>query len=226
MLSHTVKILVADDHELFRKGIISLLLKEDKIKIIGEANDGKDLIYKYLKLKPDLVITDISMPEISGIEAVRTLHEKDPDIKAIFLSMYDGEDYIYHCIKSGGSGLIHKNVTKKELLLAIEKVAKGQMYFGEKYSEEQIEMIIQDYETHSQSNSSSDAEQLTNKEIKVLTLLAEGLTTSEIADKMYIGQRTVETHRANIMEKLNLKSYPQLMKYSITFANTLKKQQP
>lgn len=226
MLNHTIKILVADDHELFRKGIISLLLKEDKIKIIGQANDGKDLIYKYLKLKPDLVITDISMPEISGIEAVRILHEKDHDIKAIFLSMYDGEDYIYHCIKSGGSGLIHKNVTKKELLLAIEKVAKGQMYFGEKYSEEQIEQLIKDYETHSHNSSAANAEQLTNKEITVLTLLAEGLTNNEIAEKMYIGRRTVETHRANIMEKFGLKSSPQLFKYAIAFSEGFKKKQP
>ncbi|NWF90754.1 MAG: response regulator transcription factor [Ignavibacteriaceae bacterium] len=226
MLNRLVKILIADDHELFRKGIISLLLKEDKIKIIGEANDGKDLIYKYFKLKPDLVITDISMPEISGIEAVRILSKKDPDVKVIFLSMYDGDDYIYHSIKSGGLGLINKNISKQELMIAIEYVSNGKKYFGEKYTEEQINRIVNDYEEHSHNSLTDNIEQLTNKEKEVLTLLAEGLTTSEIADKMYIGQRTVETHRSNIMEKLNLKSYPQLMKYAITVANTLKKQQP
>lgn len=116
MLTKTVKILIADDHELFRKGIISLLLKEEKIKIVGEANDGKDLVYKCLKLNPDLLITDISMPEQSGIEAVGTLIKKNPKLKVIFLSMYSGEDYIYHCIKAGGSALLHKNISKEELL--------------------------------------------------------------------------------------------------------------
>ena len=226
MLNRTIKILIADDHELFRKGIISLLLKEEKIKIIGEANDGKDLIYKYFKLKPDLVITDISMPEISGIEAIHILSEKDTDIKAIFLSMYSGEDYIYHCIKSGGSGLLHKNVTKQELLHAIELISAGKKYFGEEFTEEQIDQIIKDYETHSHDHDSAGVDSLTNKEMKVLSLLAEGLTTNEIAEKMYIGGRTVETHRANIMQKLNLKSSPQLIKYAILYSENLKKKQP
>lgn len=221
-----INILIADDHELFRKGIISLLIKEEKIRIIGEANDGKDLIYKYFKLKPNLVITDISMPELSGIEAVSILSKKNPDIKVIFLSMYGGEDYIYHCIKAGGSGLIHKNVTKKELLHAIKLISEGKKYFGDEYSEEQIEQLIQDYETHSHDHISAEADLLTNKEINVLSLLAEGLTTNEIAEKMYIGRRTVETHRANIMEKLNLKSSPQLIKYAISYSETFKKKVP
>ncbi len=223
MLNHTIKILISDDHELFRKGIISLLLDENKIKIVGEANDGKDLIYKYFKLKPDLVITDISMPELSGIEAVRILSEKDSNAKVIFLSMYGGEDYIYHCIKSGGSGLIHKNVSKQELLHAIEMVSKGKKYFGGEYSEEQIEQLIQDYEAHSHNHISAGIDLLTNKEMEVLSLLADGLTNNEIAEKMYISRRTVETHRSNIMEKLNLKSSPQLIKYAISVHETFKK---
>src|SRR3989337_1570920 len=194
MLTHIIKILIADDHELFRKGIISLLLHEEKIRILGEANDGKDLIYKYFKLKPDLVITDISMPELSGFEAVSILSDKDPGIRVIYLSMYGGEDYIYHCIKSGGSGLIHKNVTKKELLHAIKIISEGKKYFGQGFSDEQIEKLI-----------------------------ADGLTSNEIADKLYSAKRTVDTHRGRIMQKLKLNSFPELIKYAISYAAFKKK---
>lgn len=191
MLNHTVKILIADDHELFRKGIISLLIREEKIRLIGEANDGKDLIYKYFKLKPDLVITDISMPEISGIEAVSILSAKDPSIKVIYLSMYGGEDYIYHCIKSGGSALIHKNVTKQELFRTIELVSEGRRYFGQEFSEAQIEKIITDYESHIYSTGFEGVALLSSKEEEILLLIADGLTSNEIADKLYSAKRTI-----------------------------------
>ena len=218
MLTHTIKILIADDHELFRKGIISLLLHEEKIRILGEANDGKDLIYKYFKLKPDLVITDISMPELSGFEAVSILSDKDPGIRVIYLSMYAGEDYIYHCIKSGGSGLIHKNVTKQELLHAIELVYDGRMYFGKEYSDEQIERLIADYESHMYSTGFEEVERLSSKEVEILLLIADGLTSDEMADKLYSAKRTVDTHRTHIMQKLKLNSFPELIKYAISYA--------
>lgn len=223
MLNHTVKILIADDHELFRKGIISLLLQEEKIRIVGEANDGKDLIYKYFKLKPDLVITDISMPELSGFEAVSILSDKDPCIKVIYLSMYGGEDYIYHCIKSGGLGLIHKNVTKEELLHAIDLVSNGKKYFGQGYTEEQIEKIITDYESHLYSTGFEGIEQLSSKEEEILLFIADGLTSDEIADKLYSAKRTIDTHRTHIMQKLKLNSFPELIKYAISYAVFKKK---
>lgn len=223
MLNHIIKILIADDHELFRKGIISLLLSEEKIRIVGEANDGKDLIYKYFKLKPDLVITDISMPELSGMEAVSILSERDPDIKVIYLSMYGGEDYIYHCIKSGGSGLIHKNVTKQELLHAIDLVSEGNKYFGQGFSDEQIEKLIADYESHMYSTGFEEVAQLSSKEEEILLLIADGLTSNEIADKLYSAKRTVDTHRGRIMQKLKLNSFPELIKYAISYAAFKKK---
>jgi len=223
MLNHIVKILIADDHELFRKGIISLLIKEENIRILGEANDGKDLIYKYFKFKPDLVITDISMPELSGFEAVSILSGKDPAIKVIYLSMYGGEDYIYHCIKSGGSGLIHKNVTKEELLHAIELVDQGRMYFGQEYSEEQIQKLITDYESHMDATGFEEVNRLTSKEEEILLLIADGLTSDEIAEKLYTAKRTVDTHRVHIMQKLKLNSYPELIKYAISYTEFKKK---
>jgi DNA-binding NarL/FixJ family response regulator len=223
MQNKILKILIADDHELFRKGIISLLISEEKIKIIGEANNGSDLVYKYFKLKPDIVITDISMPEVSGIEAVRILFEKDNNIKVIFLSMYGGEDYIYHCLKSGGLGLINKNVPREELLVAIYKVSRGEKYFGKDFSDEKIERLIEDYEKHLETSDLNGSAELTDKEIEVLLLVANGLTSNEIADKLFISKRTVDTHRTHLMQKLDLKSFPQLMKYAILYADSLKK---
>jgi two-component system response regulator NreC len=223
MLDRNVKILIADDHELFRKGMISLLNSEENIKIIGEANNGKDLIYKYLKLKPDLLIADISMPELSGIEAVKTLYDSDKSIKVLFLSMYNGVDYIYHCIKSGGSGLVNKDIPKKELLNAIDLIINGKKYFGEDYSEDKIEKLLENYEKQLKSIKQEGDEQLTDKETEIMLMLAEGLTSNEIADKLFISKRTVDTHRTHIMQKLGLKSGPQLIKYAITKSTSLKK---
>jgi two-component system response regulator NreC len=223
MLDRNVKILIADDHELFRKGMISLLNSEENIKIIGEANNGKDLIYKYLKLKPDLLIADISMPELSGIEAVKTLYDSDKSIKVLFLSMYNGVDYIYHCIKSGGSGLVNKDIPKKELLNAIDLIINGKKYFGEDYSEDKIEKLLENYEKQLKSIKQEGDEQLTDKETEIMLMLAEGLTSNEIADKLFISKRTVDTHRTHIMQKLGLKSSPQLIKYAITKSTSLKK---
>ena len=221
-MNEIIKILIADDHELFRKGIISLLIGEEDIKIIGEANDGKDLIYKYQTLKPDLIIADISMPELSGIEAVKILSEKYSNVQVLFLSMYGGEDYIYHCIKAGGSGLVSKDVPQNELINAIRIVSTGGKYFGEDYSKDRIENFIKNYEKRPKTISLSGVEQLTDKEIEIMLLVAEGLTSNEIANKLFISKRTVDTHRTHLLQKLGLKSLPQLLKYAISYAASIK----
>lgn len=222
MKKNSISILIADDHELFRKGIISLLIGESSIRIIGEANNGKDLIYKFLKLKPDMILTDISMPELSGLEAVKTLTEQDKNIKVIFLSMFRGDDYIYHCLKAGGSGLLNKDISKKELISSINKVNKGEKCFAPIQAEYDLNTFIDNYEKRLISDSNALEIQLTNKETEILLLIAEGMTSSEIADKLFIAKRTVDTHRINLMEKLKLKSFPQMMKYAIDFAASLK----
>ena len=222
-MNRIIKILVADDHELFRKGIISLLIAENDIEIIGEANTGKDLISKYQKLKPDLVIADISMPELSGIEAVKILSEEDNKIKVLFLSMYGGEDYIYHCIKSGGSGLVNKDVPQNELIHAIKTVSEGKLYFGSDYTEDKIEDLLNNYEKQLKTISLNEIEYLTEKEVEILLLVSEGLTSNEIANKLFISKRTVDTHRTHMAQKLGLKSFPQLLKYAISYATSLKK---
>lgn len=217
-----IKILIADDHELFRKGFISLLLNEEGIQIIGEANNGKDLIYKYLKLKPDLIITDIAMPEISGLEAIKTIYETDKSIKVIFLSMFSGEDYVYHCLKAGGSGLINKDISKAELIMTINKVNRGEKYFGAAFNEKDLEQFLQHYEQQTPKQPEADTTSLSVKESEILLLIAEGLTSTEIADSLCISKRTVDTHRIHLMQKLKLRSLPQLIKYAIDYTASIK----
>ena len=223
MSNNKTTILVADDHELVRKGIISLLIEEPNLQIIAEANNGKDLIYKYLKFKPDLIISDISMPELSGLEAITTLTENNRGLKVLFVSMYTGEDYIYHCIKAGGSGLINKDSPREELIYAIERITKGKKYFGDELKEDKISQFIREYEKNLIVEKKIINPDFTDQEIGVLLLIAEGHSSSIIADKLFISKRTVDTHRVNIIRKLGLHSASQLIKYAVEFSEDRKK---
>lgn len=223
MIVEKIHILIADDHQLFRKGIISLLETVDNIEFIGEVSNGRELIDVYNKLKPDLVIADISMPELSGIEAVKILNERGDFVKAIFLSMYGGEEFIYHCFKVGGYGLINKNISKDELVYAIDKVMNDEKYFGKEYSIKEIEEIVNSYENNSKIIEVNNFKKLTGKEEEILLFIGDGMTSTEIADKLFIAKRTVDTHRSHLMQKLNLKSLPQLIKCAISFSASKRK---
>ena len=213
-----IRLLIADDHTLFRSGIISLIEDEKEIEVIGQASNGKELIELYSKLKPDLLLIDISMPEKTGLEAAKEIRSKDENIRILFLSMHEGPDYIYHSIKSGGNGLINKNILRSELLAAIKVVMSGEDYFGIGYSEPDIKEIIRKYEKFIERPAFIQPTRLTEKEKEILLLISEGLTSSEIADKLNIGKRTVDSHRLNIMQKLNLNSLPELIRYSIDYS--------
>jgi DNA-binding NarL/FixJ family response regulator len=216
-----VHIVIADDHTLFRSGIISLIESEDNIIIAGEADNGSQLLDKYFELKPDLILLDISMPVMTGLEAAKLIRKQDQKVKILFLSMHEGEDYIYHCIKSGGDGLINKNILKSELINAINTLMNENRYFGKNFTDTQIEEIIKRYDSFIEVPKFIQPIRLTEKEKEVLLLISEGLTSSEIADRLNIGKRTVDTHRINIMQKLNLNSLPELIKYSIDYSTAL-----
>ena len=190
----------------------------DSINPLSWLSTAKEII----KLKPDLVISDISMPELSGLEAVSTIYERYPDVKVIFLSMYAGEDYIYHCLKAGGLSLINKDIPKEELLNAIHTVVKGKKYFGKDYTDENIQKIVSNYEMQLDTKEFIPNPELTDKEVEILLLIAEGLSSNDIADKLCIAKRTVDTHRTHIMQKLDLNSTPQLFKYATKYAEMIK----
>jgi len=217
MDNYKIRILVADDHNLFRNGIINLLSDEKDIFVVGEAESGEDLIKKYFQLKPDMVLADISMPDMNGIEALKKIKEDDQSVKFLFLSMYEGDEYIYYCYNIGGMGLISKKVFKGELLFAIRTVSEGRKYFGINITEEKLNEILERYNKNNLYIEPFN-EFLTPREKQILNLISEGCTSNEIAEKLYLSKRTIDTHRTHLMQKLNLKSFPELIKYAINYS--------
>lgn len=212
-----IRILICDDHALLRAGIIGILEKEPRIFIVGEAENGNDLIEKYELLKPDLVITDISMPGLSGTDAVKKLKQKYPHIKVLFISMLQGEHYIYWAIKVGGLGLIDKSVIRGELLFAINEVYSGRYYFGPNYSEKKVKEIINKYDKKPVGLQFNAGIEPTEIEVKILEYISEGLSSIEIAEKLHIGRRTIDTHRVDIMQKYELKNSLALIRFAVLY---------
>ncbi len=212
-----ITLIVADDHSLFRSGIASLLSGEPEIIIIAEAANGEELIEKYLRVEPDVLLVDIQMPVLNGTRAVAELKKQFPDIKALFLSMYDGEEYIYHCLKVGGLGLINKNIMKGELIYAIRQVYNGQKYFGRQYNDDMLNDIYNKYENLKASLSQNALVKFTPREEEVLKFISRGLTSSEIAAQLGVSKRTIDSHRFRLIQKLDLNSLPDLIKYAIQY---------
>ena len=222
MSKQTISVLLADDHQLFRAGLISLLADEKDILIIGEVENGNDLLEKYFDLKPDIILLDISMPELSGTMALKEIRKFDSKVKALFLSMYEGEEYIFYTMKLGGRGLVNKNIMKGELVHAIRQVYEGHRYFGINYDEARLEALSVKFENVAITKI-DEYTLLSPKERDVLKLIAKGITSNEIATQLGISKRTVDSHRHSLMDKLKLKSLPELIAYSIkyTMANKI-----
>jgi DNA-binding NarL/FixJ family response regulator len=209
-----IRILLADDHKLFREGIISLLKDSPEIKIVGEAEDGRSLEKKFFELLPDVVVSDISMPIKTGPEAISTIINKFSTAKVLFLSQYMGDDYIYSIVKAGGLGLISKNSMRDELVNAIVEVNKGNRYFVNK-SESEINSIVKRFDQIKSKKYTKVHETLTKKQNEILSLIGEGFSTEQIAIELKISKRTVETHRHRIMGILGLSSLSQLIRYAV-----------
>lgn len=212
-----IRILIADDHNLFREGIVSLLKMEKDLMVVGEAEDGTNLITKYEETKPDIIVTDISMPGVNGVDAVKSLLQKNENVKAIFLSQYSGDDYIYNIFKAGGYGLISKNIDKFELVHAIRTVVDGKKYFAGK-TEDELVPIIKRFTVTKGSVNKSTNKLVTKKEKEILLLLNDCLSSRQIAEKLNVSVRTIDTHRMNIIKKFKLKSLPGLISFAIDFA--------
>lgn len=209
-----IRILVAEDQSLVREGIISLLGNVPGLYVIGEAFNGTDLVEKYSLLVPDILVSDISMPGLSGVEAVIEIRKKFPDVKALFLSIHDGEEYIYHVFKAGGKGLLSKNIIKGELIFAIKTIARGGTYFGRGYTEEKLRELIE-RNTPADPGTVLQNTELSRRELEVLNLVCDGCSSFEIAAKLEIGKKTVDTHRASIMKKLGVETTSQLIKFAV-----------
>lgn len=212
----SIKILVADDHKLFRSGIIRLLKDHQNIHIIAEAENGSELIERYFEVSPDIVLVDIAMPQMSGLEAVSKIKEKDPEVKALFLSMYDNDNYKYKVLKSGGMGLINKNILEGELTYAIEQVCKGEMYFRGNWTKDELERLVSEFESHS-NQQIIDNYDVSYREEQILKMLNEGLTSQLMADKLELSKKTIDFYRSNIMRKFDLKSVADLVRFALKY---------
>ncbi len=207
------KVILVEDHELVRKGIVSILTMDKSIEIIGEYDRPK-VAFEALKegLSPDLIIMDISMPEMNGLEASKILDKDYPDIKVIILSMHKDEEYVLESLSYNVCGYVVKDSIADEILVAIDKVVSG----GKFYSKVVIDAALNSYKGIKKEQKTRQAIQLTERELEVLNLISDGLKSQEIAEKLFISERTVEAHRGNIMKKLQAKNMAELIKKAIT----------
>lgn len=215
--SKPIRVLIADDHKLFRMGIISLLEDVEDILIVGEAENGKELINKFSELEPDVILVDISMPVINGVEAIKTIKKINKDLKALMLSMYDSNEYIFYSIKSGAKGLLSKNTMKGELIYAIKTVNEGMLYFGKSLTEEKMIELEKKYKQLI-SNDRQDYIRLNYRDRKILEQISKGMTSQEIADELNFSKKSIDYYRSRIMQRLEIKSLPELISYAVRYS--------
>ncbi len=204
-----IKILIADDHQLFREGLKTLLSNSEEIEVISQAENGRDAIDKAKIQNPDIIIMDIGMPIISGIEATGILRKEMPEVKVIALSMHSEKHFIKGMLDAGAYGYLFKNCAFDELISSIKSVYNGKKYLSHKITEVLIDEYIGKPSIEGKDSGLSD------REIEILKLIAEGLSSRDIADKLFVSVKTVGTHKKNILDKLNLNSTADLVKYAI-----------
>jgi two-component system response regulator NreC len=207
-----VRTLLVEDHALVRAGLKALLTNAQGLEVIGEAADGREAVDSCAKLKPDLVLMDVAMADLNGIEAARQIRESAPETKILMVSMHGSRQYIFESLKAGVNGYVLKEAAFTELLSAITEVMGGGTYLSPKLSE----VVMEDYVRRAQGHEvTSELEKLSAREREVLQLIAEGKSSTEIAKVLEISARTVDTHRHNIMEKLEIHSIAGLTRFAI-----------
>jgi DNA-binding NarL/FixJ family response regulator len=205
------KIVLADDHALLRQGIRKIIENEEGLEVIGEVGDGLELISFLNRQRTNLVLLDISMPNVRGIEVINEIRRAQPGVKVLMLTMHNNREYLYAAISAGADGYLLKENSDEELITAIKQVMEGETYISSTLSADFSEDLVQFY----RKNKKLPFEHLTNREREILKMVAEGKTSREIADLLYISLRTVEHHRANIMRKMKFASVADLIKYAL-----------
>jgi two-component system response regulator NreC len=207
-----IRVLLADDHTILRAGLRMMLNAQPDIEVVGEASDGRQALNEALALKPDVVLMDITMPEMNGIEATRQVKRMLDSTRVLILTMHENEEYLFQVLRAGASGYILKEAADTELISAIRIVYSGRFYM----SPSAQTMMVGDYLLRVRSGEERDSySALTEREREILKLVAEGLTNNQIAERLYISPKTVDTHRTHIMDKLNLHSRAELVKYAM-----------
>jgi len=209
----TINIILADDHSLFRDGLKSILSDCKHIKIIAEASSGTELLEILKDIRPNLLILDISFPDISGIELTKIIVENYPLIPVLILSMHNNEEFILNSIKAGAKGYLSKDTSSRELLEAISRISEGNEFFNKNISDIMLKGLIE--RTKIESKPQKKKIELTSRELEIVKFVSQRLINKQIAEILSISIRTVDAHKNNILQKLELKSSIEIVKYAI-----------
>ena len=204
-----LRILVADDHTIVRQGLVSILKAAEEFEVVGEAADGSEAVEKALEIKPDVVVLDVSMPRLNGLEAARRIHKALPESRILVLTMHDDEEYVLKMVRAGASGYLVKDGAATELVAALRALGAGQGYFGPQAAK----ALAEGYQGNKPIAEDPYA-RLTAREREVFQLLVEGCTNAQVADKLSISFKTVDNHRTHLMEKLGVHSPIELFRFA------------
>lgn len=207
-----IRILLADDHTILRAGLKMMLNAQPDMEVVGEAQDGRQAIHEAQRLQPDVILMDITMPDMNGIEATRQVKKLLPDIKILILTMHEHDEYVFQALRAGASGYMLKEAADTELITALHVIQSGQFYLSPAAQSVMVGDYLQRVRTGEEKDSYSS---LTEREREILKLVAEGHTNNQIAELLIISPKTVDTHRTHIMDKLNLHSRAELVKYAM-----------
>ena len=213
MNNHKKRIVLAEDHTILRAGLKSLLESTQKFEVVGEADNGRDAIRRVAELKPDLIIVDLSMPGLSGIDAIREIKDRYPDVKALVLTVHCEEEYVHSSLEAGANGYVLKDATQTELIAAAERVLEGRTYLSPDITEKVVNSYLQANKNNQEPATRWDS--VTLRERQILKLIAEGHTNKSMANYLCISVKTVEKHRANLMKKLDLHNVSALTTYAL-----------
>lgn len=207
-----IRVILAEDHTVVRAGLRALLDQSERIKVVAEAKDGNEAFNLATTLRPNVVVMDISMPNLNGIEATRRIKEKYPEINIVILTVHANEAYIFQALSAGAEGYLVKQTAPEDLVSAVEAAAQGEAFLSPLISKS----VMENYIRHAEDADDLDSlNSLTRREREVLQLIAEGLTTKQIAKQLFVSQKTIRTHRANMMSKLDIHSTAALTLYAL-----------
>lgn len=207
-----IEVLLAEDHTIVRKGLRSLLDGATDMRVVGEADDGREAVEKTARLRPDVVVMDIAMPILNGLEATRQIRRRFPDIKVVILTMHRNEEYIFQVLRAGAAAYVVKQAAPEDLVSAIRAICQGEPFLSPSIPRETVEECIRRAEA---TDKPDRYDRLTAREREVLQMVAEGRSNREMAALLNISIKTIETHRANLMDKLDIHSTAELTQYAI-----------
>lgn len=205
----TIRILVVDDHPVVRRGLVSCLAEHSRLEVAGEASDGEEAVRKAIELRPDLMLVDINMPRMDGLQVTEALQRAAPRVRVVILSIHNKPEYVQRVMKAGARGYVLKDTAPEELIRILELIHSGEVFFSPEVAQTALNQLV------SPRGKTSGATQLSRREREVLMLVARGQANKEIASELGVSVRTVETHRERVMHKLNLHSVAALTRFAI-----------